>query len=393
MIGRYDQLEKKLSPVCELAKKSLSQLGIDFQLNNTDLRLYNAGLKSGTKRFGLFARDLFISSFMLDDLNLLKDTLKFALLTQGQKQDPITGEEPGRVIHEHDEVKLRGLKTQYNAADTTQLMLIGLGKYYRDTEDCEFIKKWKKSIESAINYMLSHLEEDLFWEDPHFCGSQRYALRSTYWKDDKLPERENPEYPVAYTLVQVLTVAALREAAKLSKAQILRTDYTKLEEAADGICNSIFTKLWDDSLNFPLIAKDKKGGISGISSDALHMLAYLKPDDLPEEKLEAILERSTSLETPYGYRTYAPDQLDYSPHAYHLGSIWPYEQYFIGQSGLIHGSKDVFEKSVQIIEALDRYGFWELFGWDGEKLQALGCDLQLWTICYPLSVHKLLEES
>lgn len=388
---RDPELQELLLEVNPQAEKALSELKVEAEVESTKLHLYNAGLKSGTKRFGLFARDLLISAFILGDLDFLKETLKFALLTQGQRKVSTTGEEPGRVIHEYEEVSLRGLKTQYNASDTTQLMLIGLGKYYRTTKDKEFINNWEGSINLAVNYLLSHIKEDLFWEDPSFCNADRYALRSTYWKDDKLPGREYPDYPVAYTLVQALTVLAFREASKLDKELNLEADRARLNNVADKISNSIFTTLWDNTLDFPLIAKDKRGGISGISSDGLHILAYLQPDDVPEAKLEKILRGALSLETPYGYRTYAPRQFEYSPHNYHLGSIWPFEQFFIGQAGLIHHREELFSKSTRALEALNKYSFSELFGWDGKKLEPLGCDLQLWTVCYPLGIQKLLE--
>lgn len=372
----------------------MDELRAKVEIGRIGLHLYNAGKKGEEVRFGLFARDLFTTSFMLQDTELLKATIKFALLTQGKRRDPITGEEPYRVIHEFNEVEIRGLKTRYNAVETTQLLLIGLNLYHKMTEDGEFLRSQQENIFNTIGYILSHLRNGLFWEDPSFCGASRYALKTAYWKDSKLSGREDPYYPVTYTLVQAQTASALRGAAELARSFNFGYSPKELDSVAEEIVESIFSQLWDDDLNYPLIAKDQKGPISGISSDGLHMLAYLRKEEIPQAKLERIGKAAQALETPYGYRTYAPGQLGYAPNSYHLGSIWPFEQFFIAQGGVIHGQKEILGKSLKIIRALEKFGFPELFYWDNQSGYGLGpggCDLQLWSAAYPQGISKLLK--
>jgi glycogen debranching enzyme len=402
-----DPALKQIKRLCKRSKSYMDELKVQVNIGGIRLQLYNAGKKGGEVRFGLFARDLFITSFMLQDAKLLKETIKFALLTQGKKRDPITGEEPYRVIHEFDEVEIRGLKTRYNAAETAQLLLIGLDLYYKMTEDREFLRSQGENISNTIGYILSHLKDGIFWEDPIFCGcrARHYALKATYWKDSGLPGREDPYYPVAYTLVQAQTASALRGAAELAESFDLGYSPKELEKVAKKVAEGIFTKLWDNDLNYPLIAKDQKGLICGISSDGLHMLAYLRKEDISQAKLERICKAAQALETPYGYRTYAPRQLGYAPNSYHLGSIWPFEQFFIAKGALIHGREEILEKSLKIIKALEKFGFPELFYWDNQSGYGLrpsnkdspkgtnfgGCDLQLWSAAYPQGISSLLN--
>lgn len=377
-----------LQKTLEAGSEVIEELREKHRIDGQDLTLYNAGLQDGETRFGLFARDLFLSAFMLGDSGFLSDVVKFACLTQGEKRDPRTGEELGKVIHEYEHVTLRGRETRYNASDTTQFTLIGLAKLL-DNGNRWFVTECSDSIRGALSYLFNHIEEGIFWEDPSHCGAERYALRSTYWKDDRLPGREHPHYPVAYSLVQAQTVAALREGAKL--AGVIKCGYSQdqLLDMADKLVVSFLSTLWTKENDFPAIAKDDQGLIPGISSDGIHALAYLEPEDLPKRKLESIMENAESLLTPYGFRTYGPNQPDYSPHSYHLGSVWPFEQYFIARAGRKFDRNWLIDIAGKSLEALDGYGFYELFGWEEGKLRPLGCDRQLWSACLPAGLNRI----
>lgn len=381
------------------AEEGVAKLRTSVAISDTELELYNAGVIQGKIRFGLFARDLLTTALMLQEPQLLRETIKFALLTLGQRYDPLTGEEPGRAIHEFDEVERRGLKTRYNAAETSHLLLIAAAKYLGLSGDASPLKKHEEGLKAAVNYILSHIRESLFWEDPHTCGASQYALMATYWKDSHLPGRVDPDYPVTYSLVQAQTIAGLRAAVNLAEALDLDFSPASLEEKATEMVESLFNALWDEDLGYPLIAKDGSGELSGVSSDGLHMLAYLKKEDVPSEQLDEICAASKLLETPYGFRTYAPGQPDYSKTAYHLGAIWPFEQFFIANGAIIHGQERLLEISLRVVKALERLGFPELYYWDDRgglegpgEVPGEGCDLQLWTVAWPQAIYRLLTQ-
>lgn len=383
-MANYELIERTLSE----GKQLLEQLKTSVRIRGQELSLYNAGLKEGEKRFGLFTRDLLLSAFILGDDKLLRETVKFACLTQGKEKDARTGEEPGKVIHEYEHVKLRGRETRFNACDTTPLALLAFGELF-DRGFSDFVIKRKNHVNGALNYLFKHIKDGIFWEDPALCGADRFALRSTYWKDDRLPGREHPDYPVAYSLVQAQTVAGLRAAERLASQMDLNYDQSELRETADAILFSLLTNLWDEERGFPAIAKDERGLITGISSDGLHTLFYLEPGDLPTGKLESIASTAELLNTPYGYRTYAQDQTDYADDSYHLGSLWPFEQFFIARGAKQFGYPLLAEKASRALVALDKFGFYELFGWNGRELRPLGCDRQLWSACLPVGIKRI----
>jgi len=384
-VGSMDVLRKK-------ARKELQQLKVKIELNEVSFSLFNAGTRQGKPWFGLFPRDLLTACLMLRDPVLLRDTIGFCVETIGAKCDSRTGEEPGRVLHEWNLVERNGYFSQYNAAETSHLFIIAAWEYLLRGEGIQ-AKNWADALRQAGEYILRHIDAGLFWEDPRHCGAVQYMAYATYWKDSHLPGRLNVVYPIAYTLVQAQTVAALRALARLEEKLQLGFSVQHLRSLSFQAADCLWEKLWDQDTDYPLIAIDHEVMISGISSDALHMLAYLDKEDIPKRKLEAIVKGARRLETAYGYRSYAPGQIDYSPTAYHLGSIWPYEQFFIGKAAKIHDLAHIFNCSLRLTDALMEHGFPELLIWEDKTLAAGGCDLQLWSAVYPEAMYAMLTES
>ncbi len=379
------------------SRKARERLQTSVALEGETLRLYHAGLQGDRVRFGLFGRDLLLTALMLRDASFLRDALVFVCKTLGKRPDPRTGEEPGRGLHEYTPVEIRGRLTRYNACDVSPLLLVAAGEYPDLAGDRDLLHAHADELAAALRYVLAHVEDGLYREDPARCGAERYALRATYWKDSHLPGREDPHYPVAYALVQAQTVAALRAAAALvSQGVSLGESAESLRARAHEGVEALWAELWDDGRNFPAIALDARGTIGGIASDGLHLLAYLAPGDVPPERLRAIEEGARALETPYGYRTYAPGQPGYDPRSYHWGSIWPFEQFFIARGALRHKRERLMEVALRVLPVLRRLGFVEAFAWEegegqDERLRALGCDLQLWTAALPEAFARLLE--
>ena len=379
-----------LEALRDKSAQGLEKLQVQVAIEGESLSLYNAGIKNGSVRFGLFARDLLVASLMLRDGTVMSQVIRFVCRTLGREYRRDSGEEPGRAIHEYDRVRMRGLSTRYNAAETSLLLLISGALYLRITGDRALIEEESESFVAAAEYLYSHLDDGFFVEDCSLCGADRYALRATYWKDAGLPGRIDPHYPVTYTLVQAQAVAALRAVTLLTEVLGGPADKEEYAMAAERALERLFGDLWDENLGYPLIAVDRKGPISGVSSDALHMLAYLRSGDVPGDMLNGISANAAKLATPYGYRTYAPGQIDYAPDSYHLGPIWPYEQFFIACGAIIQGLEDLARVAMGTVEALHNLGFPELVVLDGESPSGGGCDTQLWSLVLPSALLRLV---
>jgi glycogen debranching enzyme len=381
----------KLEALQRKALEGLEALRTQVDVRGGIFSLFDAGSCNGRPRFGVFPRDLLTVCLMLKEPALMREAIAFSAATIGCKRDPQTGEEPGRVLHEWNRVERNGYLSHYNAAETSHLLILAVEQYLQlSGSDRSVLREWADGLRQAGEYLLRHIDAGLFWEDPRHCRANRYMAYATYWKDSHLPGRRDLTYPVVYTLVQAQTVAAIRALIALESTFELGFCAERLERLASDMVRAIWEQLWDPQTDFPLIALDNGVRIPGISSDALHMLAYLWKGDSPTTKLEAIVKGAHQLETPYGYRTYAPGQPEYAPDSYHLGSIWPYEQFFIAKGALLHGLEEILDHSLGIIDGLELHGFHELLVWDGETLTAGGCDLQLWSAAYPQAIVDLL---
>lgn len=397
MNDTHIHLLPRLEHLQEAAKTDLISLQTTITSDGQLLQLYNAGLKGGHVRFGLFGRDLLITALLLQEQKMMAEAIRFVGATLGHRFDARTGEEPGRGIHEYSDVNMRGQLTRYNASEVSLLLLIAAADYWQLSADASLLHEERSHLIAAIEYTRRHLRDGLFIEDPHYCRADGYALRATYWKDSRLPGREDPIYPVSYTLVQAQAIAALRAAAILASPLSILDQQDDLRALAETAVSHLFTDLWDEKTDYPLIARDQKGRIRGFSSDALHMLAYLHPEDVPQRKLARISAGSEHLETQYGFRTYGPGQPDYSPRDYHLGGIWPFEQAFIARGSIVHDLSKGLTVALRTIDALEQLGFVELYYFEQEKglmsggtQEAEGCDVQLWSLATPAALLRLL---
>ncbi len=365
----------------DVMRSALSSLA----LIHNGITLYSAGLPNFPSNF---TRDSILSAILLQDPTMLHDQLVFCAATQGREKNRYSGEEPGKIFHEMPPAKVRGLSTEFNACDTTALFIIGHEKYLRMTEDVAFITRQRKYLEKAVTYILSHLVNNLFIEDPKLSGADHFALRVTYWKDSLIHSRESgvPAYPAVFTLAHVQNMCALRSAAFL-------LDAPDLAERAALMLKYMWI-LYNDSLHTFHIGLDQRGFFTGTSSDALHLLYYLEPDDIPLQKVEALVSSMSVLETTHGYRTMDEaekyiDSLEVQEEEYNARTVWPFEQAFIHMAAKKFGLFHVMEVSERIATYLDT--FTELFVIDESGFRKDGSKNQLWTIAAKAYFDRVIK--
>lgn len=334
-----------------------------------NIELYNAGLPGFPRNF---TRDSIISGLLMQDPELLKNQLLFSASRQGKKTDPYTGEEFGKIFHEFPGYVINNLSTEFNACDTTALFLIGHDHYHKHTGDSTLKELHKENLSHAVQYIKSHLVEDIFYENPSLSGAERFALKVTYWKDSVIPRRNEgiPSYPIAYFLAHVVNLAGVRSAAKLLQSE-------ELEQIAEKMKSGL-NKFFDKDEKSFYIAIDAQGPIKGVSSDMLHALFYLESGDLTEEQLDAIKSSSSELETPVGYLVLTPKLREQVKNPYHSSTVWPYEQAVINIGARKFNLHDIEQISRRVYPHLDTAP--EIFVLTENETRKGGCDPQLWTL-------------
>lgn len=377
----FDNLES-------FAKRELNLLkGKTYGLN-----LYIAGKDRAKKKgFNFYARDLILSSILLEDMRLLRDSLILCSILQGKRNNPYNAEEEGKIFHEYPERKRtekEGLNTGFNNCDNTALFIIGLDFYFLKTKDSEFLKKIRGSFFLALKYLKKHIKENIFWENPAFSGAKKFRLKTTYWKDTGILGRENyePIYPVAYTLVQAQVIKALDSANNILK--VFGNKNLPILKIRKKMIKKLWNSFWDSSSKNLFVGIDRMGPIKSNSSDFLHMLYYLEKREVPKRKLRFLLNKSSELKTKYGYR----GALDSRGIDSYYSAIWPWEQAFIFLAGIKHGLPELKEISFNLLDAIEKLNcFPEVVGYFDGTLKRMNYNTQLWTISAVLSLLKHKE--
>jgi hypothetical protein len=294
---------------------------------------------------GNFSRDSIIYGMLSGDKQALRAQIEFSAKNQGVKNNPVTGEEPGKIHHELPEVILNNRSCAYNACDTTALFLLAIANLY-ESGDEKVLNLHSKNIDSALGYIKSHIHDGLFYEDPSLCGATEFALKVTYWKDSQINDfNSKPRYPIVYSLAHFQNAAAIEAIGRaLGNHDLLNFSNQMIEKGFEG--------LWKED-HF-IVALDGNGNeLDPISSDSLHSLLYINPDYIPDGYAEKIQKYITKLETKAGYLSgiACMEGID----DYHTRYIWTHEQ------ALLHSAakKHSLDKSVEITSRIT--GFIDTF--------------------------------
>lgn len=326
---------------------------------------------------GNFSRDSLTYGLLADDLEALEAQVDFSARLQGQQADSYSGEEPGKIHHEWPGVTIRGLSTTYNACDTTALFLLSIARLAKRGQ-AEVMERHRSAVVAAARYITSHLIEGIFYEDTRQSGSERFALKVTYWKDSELnTTKKEPHYPIAYSLVHFQNKAGLQEIAEITGNQ-------ELGQLATYMARRGIEEFWRD--NHFIVARERNGSVIDTpSSDSLHSLLYLKTDEIEQDKTEAIEQYSEQLATSGGYLPALQQVADLDN--YHTGFVWVHEQALLHAAAQRHNLKHAKKVSMRILPTLEK-GFPELTD-PIKNFEGTGNPTQLWSIGAYLYFERL----
>lgn len=334
-----------------------------------NLTCYVAGLPGYPRNF---SRDTFIAGILAADTQLLNSQIAISSLHQGKKFDLISGEEPGKIHHEYPGVVVtEPYITTYNASDTTALYLIGLEFLLNSKHKSkQFLKLHNASIKRALDYITSHIDNDIFWEYPP-QGSEHYSLRVTYWKDSIIPSvagKKEPVYPVTYALVHFQVARGILAAASMLDRDDLRdlAHVMFITGIEKFITNNTFC-----------VAEDANGKLEQVSSDELHSLAYIPLTYASYLPLKAIRNRAKPLVTNAGIACLPKDISDTLADTYHGYVVWVFEQALISYGAKKFALQDIVEITKRCVPYI---GTGQEFISPTPKVAPLGNSQQLWSV-------------
>ena len=347
---------------------------------------------AGFPRFPrIFGRDSLITSWELLDFDpsIARRTLEFLSKYQGKRVNDKREEEPGKILHEIDPKKKENTEYHfpfpyYGSIDSTPLFLILLSFYFDKTKDEKFLRSCFANILEALNWIISYGDED----SDLFIEYERRNLKGLFhqgWKDG-FNDHLHIKPPVAIVEVQGYQYLALRKAAEIF-AFLGEGKFEKsLLERAEKLKEKFNKRFWMRDKNYYALALDGlKKQRKAITSNPGHLL-FTGVCDKDKEKLVVKRLFQKDLWTPYGIRTHSAKEPDFDPLSYHLGSVWPHDNWIIAQGLKERGYKKEYQKVKNaILKAYKELGLIPEFygvvrGKITLKTKKKPCYLQAWSI-------------
>jgi glycogen debranching enzyme len=283
----------------------------------------------------LFGRDALISAYMAlpIDPSLALGVLQALAELQGRVSDPVSEEQPGRIMHETryldvDAPSLTGGNTYYGSVDASPLFVVLLGELARWGLPDEVVLDLLPHADRALDWMrdFGDLDGDGYIE---YCTTSDRGLVNQGWKDSvdgiRYHDGAIASAPLALCEVQGYAFAAYVARASLA-ARLGRPDEELHFLAMAANLKRRFNRdFWIDDLGWFAVALDaEKQPVDSLASNMGHCLWSGIVDD---EHAAAVAERLMSAEmwSGWGIRTLAADEPAYDPMSYHCGTVWPHD--------------------------------------------------------------------
>lgn len=369
-----------------MKKKSIKEIKEQLFKEIEILKHKKGFLLAGFPRFDrLFGRDSLICAWQLLEINpeVCKKTLEILAKFQGKKINKKREEEPGKILHEtdlkhkfHPEIPKFPFP-YYGSVDSTPLFLILAGFYYKKTKDIKFIKKIFKNILSALNWMINYGDKDgdLFLE---YQRKNENGLFHQGWRDG-FEDHLKIEPPVAIVEVQGYQYLALKKIAQISQVLGDEKLSKSLFKRAENLKKEFNKKFWMKKEKYFALALDgKKRQKKTICSNPGHLLFT---GIIEKNKIHFVVKRlfQKDLWTPFGIRTHSEREPDFDSKSYHLGSVWPHDNWIIAQGFKKLGYKKEYKKIKRaLLKVFRKLGFLpEFYGVINNKI------FEIPTACHP----------
>ena len=283
----------------------------------------------------LFGRDSLLTGWMTLPLNvdLALGTLETLARVQGRRVDPLTEEEPGRILHElrlgPDNDETLGGSHYYGTIDATPLFVMLLAECLRWGADAERVRRLLPAADAALAWVEKHGDRDGDGFVEYRRATDR-GLSNQGWKDsfDAISDRAGrlAEPPIALCEVQGYVYGAYLARAYL--AETLDGDHASaagLRAAAAGLRNTFHERFWLPDKGWYALALDgSKRPVDALSSNVAHALwTGIATDKCAATLVQRLAE--PTMDSGYGLRTLAADMGRYNPMSYHNGSVWPHD--------------------------------------------------------------------
>jgi glycogen debranching enzyme len=283
----------------------------------------------------LFGRDSLLTSWMtmLVNTDLALGTLETLARFQGRDVNPLTEEEPGRILHEmrfgeSSELSLGGGRIYYGSVDATPLFVMLLGELRRWRDDPDDVDALLPAADRALRWIDEFGDRDGDGYVEYLRTSDR-GLRNQGWKDShdaiRFADGRLADPPIALCEVQGYVYAALVTRARIAAEHGQLDVAATLDARASELKRRFNEDFWVDRHDWLAMGLDRdKQPIDALASNMGHCLWTGILDD---DKAAIVAARLASDEmfSGWGVRTLATTMTGHNPLSYHNGSVWPHD--------------------------------------------------------------------
>jgi glycogen debranching enzyme len=359
----------------------------------------------------IFGRDSLISSWMAlpIDRSLALGTLWTLADLQGQREDPLTEEEPGKIMHELrngvDSGILHGSPlgaAYFGSVDATPLFVTLLGE----------LRRWGLH-KDEVDKLLPHARRAMEWieryGDPDGDGFVEYqrktdrGLINQGWKDSQdginFMDGSLPQAPIALVEVQGYVYGAYLAMSHFAREVGDTATAALYADRASSLKDAFNDAFWLPDRGWYAIGLDaRKEPIDALASNMGHCLATGIVD---VDKAQAVADRLMSPEmfSGWGIRTLATSMGSYNPMSYHNGSVWPHDNAIIAGGLMRYGFVEQAQRvAMSLLDAAFAFDgrLPELFcGFDRSEYPRpvpypTSCSPQAWAAASPIHLLRTL---
>ncbi|HYZ53108.1 MAG TPA: glycogen debranching N-terminal domain-containing protein [Streptosporangiaceae bacterium] len=362
----------------------------------------------------LFGRDSLITSLMALSLDqsLGRGTLQMLADLQGEHVEPLTEEEPGKIIHElrHSGLGLGGgtapgaarASAYFGSVDATPLFVILLGELRRWGLPDEIFEQLLPHADRALQWMekFGDMDGDGFIE---YRRKTDRGLANQGWKDSSdginFADGTLAQAPIALAEVQGYAYAAYLSRAHIAKDMGDGGTVERYTERADSLKRAFNEAFWLPHQGWYAVGLDHdKKPIDALASNMGHCLftGIADPD-----KAAAVAEHLMSPEmfTGWGVRTLSSSMRAYNPMSYHNGSVWPHDNALMAAGLMRYGFVEHAQRiAMGLFDAAEAFSgrLPELFcGFDRAEYSRpvsypTACSPQAWASATPVFLLRVL---
>ncbi|MEV2268636.1 amylo-alpha-1,6-glucosidase [Nonomuraea africana] len=355
----------------------------------------------------LFGRDALLTSWMVLplDQSLALGTLRRLARLQGTKSDPLTEEEPGKIMHElrfgvESGVSPHGGHAYYGSVDATPLFVMLLGE----------LRCWGLH-EGAAEELLPHADAALDWIEQYggpdgllwYQRKTDQGLINQGWKDSfdgiNFADGTLARTPIALAEVQGYVYAAYLARAHFANNVADAETERRCLTRATAIRKAFNERFWLPDKGYYAMGLDGAGRpIDGFGSNMGHCLWTGIVDEERATSVAAHL-MSPEMFTGYGVRTLATSMGAYNPMSYHNGSVWPHDNAIVAAGLMRYGFVEEAQRlALGLLDAARAFGgrLPELFcGFDRAEFPQpipfpTSCSPQAWAAAAPVHLLRCL---